>query len=242
MTEITFRSDMTVKLLDSMGDDNSIVRRARVSTAGAKGVTKNMPGSELSDADKGLINMLYRDRHGVPFEGVEFEFYFEVPIFVSRQIVKHRLSSINESSGRYSVLDGVFYIPSADRPIEQVGKTSEYIFEMGSSEKLLRLQNRQKRASQVSWESYEESLADGVAKEIARTTLPHNIYSSMYYKTNLRSLFNFLSLRKEWGGESLYPSHPQHEIALLADAIAVEVERVVPYAYKAFLEHGMRPV
>lgn len=240
--EITFRSDVDVFLLDSMGDENSIVRRARVSTGGPRSSEKNNPGDELTNADIGLLKMLYREKHGVPFEGTSFEFYLRVPVFVSRQIVKHRLSSINEESGRYRILKPEFYVVPDSRKIEQIGKTSAYEFKDSESQKLTDLRQMQIEESTLAWNAYQTKLDMGIAKEVARQTLPVNIYSSMYYKTNLRSALNFLSLRKDWGDESAYPSHPQYEITLVADKMAEEIKKVVPNVYDAFIESGMRPV
>lgn len=503
MTDIKFRSDVDVHLLDSMGDENSIVRRARVSTGGDHSSERNNPGDELSAADLGLLRMLYREKHGVPFEGVEFEFYFRIPIFVSRQLVKHRLclsgdtrvsrvfrdnsgygnvnntlakmwelwhvgadrthksgkkfkallpnrkdiwvrsytedsdkvstpskvidivkngvkttynmrtesgksiratkdhrfytpdgwrtigelsegdyvyregkvaintekkvpprlregigiwtqrmrdelipfnggicyicdehfekddleldhkvpvmddlklaldpenlgfacndchrdksigegsrsirmgsrqslvpdrivfigdpyeeetydlvlddpvhnfiaeglcthnSSINEESGRYRAMEGEFYIIPEGRKIEQVGKTSAYEFVESDPDLVQSVRESQMEVSEFSWNRYLALLDKGVSKEVARQTLPFNLYSSMYYKSNLRSILNFLSLRKNWNGESVYPSHPQYEITLVADKVADEVRKVVPNVYDEFLKNGMRPV
>ena len=242
MTDIKFRSDVDVHLLDYMGDENSIVRRARVSTGGDLSSERNNPGDELSPADLGLLRMLYREKHGVPFEGVEFEFYFRIPIFVSRQIVKHRIASVNEESGRYREMDGEFYIIPDNRKVEQIGKTSAYEFVESDPELIQYVQASQKRTAEFAWNEYLHSLDKGVAKEVARQTLPFSLYSSMYYKANLRSMLNFLSLRKEWGDESVYPSHPQFEITLVADKVSEEVRRIVPNVYDEFLKGGMRPV
>lgn len=242
MTDIKFRSDVDVHLLDSMGDENSIVRRARVSTGGDRSSERNNPGDELSAADLGLLRMLYREKHGVPFEGVEFEFYFRIPIFVSRQLVKHRLTSINEESGRYRAMEGEFYIIPEGRKIEQVGKTSAYEFVDSDPDLVQSVRESQMEVSEFCWNRYLALLDKGVAKEVARQTLPFNLYSSMYYKSNLRSILNFLSLRKSWNGESVYPSHPQYEITLVADKVADEVRKVVPNVYDEFLKNGMRPV
>lgn len=238
LNELKLRSDVTVELVDHMGDELSIVRRARVSTAGDKSLQKN----ELTPRDIGLVKSLFREKHGVPFEGVEFEFYFEVPIFVSRQIVKHRLSSINEASGRYREMSPEFYIIPKDRKIMQVGKTMEYNFVDAPENTVDLVRYFQHKTANDSWEAYTKMLDEGVSKEVARQILPTTLYSQMYFKANLRTILNFLSLRKDWDGESMYPSHPQYEITLVADKIAEKVKEIVPHVYEAFLESGMRPV
>ena len=234
MTEVTFRSDVTVELVDSMGIDSSVVKAARVSTLGEA-------STRTEDDDTGLIKYLYRDQHGVPFEHVEFAFYFEVPIFVSRQIVKHRHSSINEESGRYKVLRPMFYVPGEERKLQQVGKTGDYNFVEGSPDQSAAVNFVLKNTAQASWDNYEKLLDMGVAKEVARMHLPLNIYSSMYFKANLSSVLNFLSKRKEWEGASVV-SHAQYEIEMVADKVADIVREKVPVVWDAFEKNGYRRI
>jgi len=119
---MTYRSDMAVELIDSMGGDHSVVRSARVSS-----------GSVADDAsrDEGLINYLMRDRHGSPFEHAVFTFRIEAPIFVFREFMRHRMASYNEESGRYKELEPVFYVPDENRKLIQIGKPGAYTFEDG---------------------------------------------------------------------------------------------------------------
>jgi thymidylate synthase (FAD) len=95
MTTISFRSDVTVKLIQAMASDDAVTMAARVST-----------GSSYASPEKdaGLINYLMRDRHGSPFEHNAFTFYIEAPIFVFREFMRHRIASYNEESGRYKEL------------------------------------------------------------------------------------------------------------------------------------------
>ena len=100
MSEVQFRSDVTVELVDSMGDEQSIVRAARVSTLGAE--------AEAGEAS-GLVRFLMREGHGTPFESPVLTFRFEVPVFVSRQIVKHRLCLSGDSRVHRVFKDGKSY-------------------------------------------------------------------------------------------------------------------------------------
>ena len=108
-----FRSDMKVDLIDFMGGDDRVVQAARVSTKGSA-------SREDTAGTGGLIRYLMREGHHVPFEHSVFTFYIEAPIFVTRQILKHRISSISETSGRYRELEGQFYVPADERPLVQV--------------------------------------------------------------------------------------------------------------------------
>jgi len=92
-----------VALIDVMGNDASIVQAARVSYG--KG-TKTVRG------DKALISYLMRHAHTTPYEMVEFKFLMRLPVFVARQVVRHRTANINEYSGRYSIVPDRFWAPS----------------------------------------------------------------------------------------------------------------------------------
>lgn len=231
-----FRNDVTVKLMDMMGDEQSIVRRARVSVKGANS-QENVPGTPLEKRDIGLLKRLYKDRHGVPFEGVDFEFYIEAPLFTIQQILKHRHSSINQASGRYSSLTGTFYIPGEDRPLVQTGKTMDYTFEPGEQWQRDALNKATKSENETWWHNYNAKLHIGIAKEVARQTAPHNSYASLYYKTNLRSLLNFLQLRVRWEDAKIV-SHAQYEIEQVADEMAKIVEAKLPHLWEAFVDSG----
>lgn len=233
MTKAYFRSDVTVQLIDSMGTEESIVRAARVSTAGAD--SRGAAGST------GLVRFLYREGHGSPFEHVYMTFYVESPLFVGRQILRHRTSNFNEESGRYKELEGVFYLPHNNRKVVQQGKTGAYYF-VKDSVKLAFARRWIKWGSKLSWLAYERMLSNGIAKEVSRMVLPVNTYSSMYYTANLRSVLNFLSLRKDWGPDAVHQSKAQDEISMVADQMAKCVEKMFPTVWEMFVASGYQAV
>jgi thymidylate synthase (FAD) len=77
----------------------------------------------------------------------------------------------------------------------------------------------------------------GVAREVARMVLPVSIYSSAYVTMNARGLMNFLSLRRKVEG-SRFPSYPQREIELVAEAYEEQFARVMPLTHAAFEANG----
>lgn len=240
-TPAVFRSNVKAVLMDSMGGEGSIVRRARVSTEGEGSI--DIPSRFLEGDDLGLLRWLYKHRHGTPFEGPEFEWYFEVPVFVSRQIVKHRLSSINEESGRYREMDGEFYvIPEEGRKIVQIGKTGAYNFVEGRPDQLEAVRWVQQTQAASAWENYQKLIAFGIAKEVARMHLPVSLYSTMYFKTNLRSMLNFCALRKDWGENAAHRSKAQAEIEWLTDQISEVIKAKVPNVWDCFVESGYEAV
>ena len=228
-----FRDDMTVQLIQSMGDDSMIVAAAKVSTQGADSLE-----SIDHEANAGLINFLMSNRHGTPFEHGAMTFYVEAPIFVFREWHRHRIGwSYNEMSGRYKELSPTFYEPHDDRPLVQVGKPGHYTYVAGEDEQVVEARTVLERSYDASYGSYERLLKNGVAKEVARLCLPVGVYSSMYATCNPRSLMAFLSLRTKEEG-SKFPSYPQHEIELCARQMEAIFAELYPITYASFVKNG----
>jgi thymidylate synthase (FAD) len=228
MTEIIYRSDMTVELINSMASDSAVAMAARVSTGAS---------NEDTSKDAGLINYLMRDRHGSPFEHNAFTFFIEAPIFVFREFMRHRIASYNEESGRYKELSPVFYTPDVNRKLIQVGKPGAYTFEDGDQEQYETVDNAIFVASEDAYAQYQEMLNNGIAREVARMVLPLNIYSSMYVTMNARSLMNFLSLRTAREGTH-FPSFPQREIEMVAEKMEEFFADKMPITYETFNKNG----
>lgn len=231
MTEITFRSDMAVELIDHMGTDYGVAMAARVSTNKDRAITTD---GELN----GLINFLMKNRHGTPFEHNAMTFRIEAPIFVWREFHRHRIGfSYNEMSGRYTQLPPEFYVPAPDRPLVQVGKPGAYTFEPGNRAQVDWTGVFIKESAQFAYSRYEQMLGDGVAKEVARMVLPVNIYSVCYVTCNARSLMSFLSLRTK-DERAMFPSYPQREIEMVAEQIEVKFRDLFPLTWNAWVQAG----
>ncbi len=241
MTEIEFRSDVTVELVRASAHDSDVLFAARVSTQGEQTLEESLRSTEApaesEKRDKGLINYLMRDRHGSPFEHNSMTFYVQAPIFVFREFMRHRIASYNEESARYRELNPVFYVPAEDRNLVQVGKPGAYDFIPGTSEQTQITQEATKHAVTVAYQEYERMLEAGVAREVARGVLPVATYSSMYVTMNARSLMNFLSLRTKREGTH-FPSFPQREIEMVAEKMEDAWAQLMPMTYEAFNEHG----
>jgi thymidylate synthase (FAD) len=240
VSEIKFRSDVTVELVRSSASDSDVLFAARVSTQGEQtleSAAANVDASENEKASKGLINYLMRDRHGSPFEHNSMTFYVQAPIFVFREFQRHRIASYNEESGRYKELSPMFYVPGPDRNLIQVGKAGHYEFLPGTAEQVALVEQETRTTSAQAYESYQRMLEAGVAREVARIVLPLNIYSSMYVTMNSRALMNFLSLRTKREGTH-FPSFPQREIEMCAEKMEDFWAELMPYTYEAFNQHG----
>lgn len=233
---IEYSSDITVKLVRAMASDDMVVQAAQVSAKG-----ENKPDT----VPERLVNALLKDRHGSPFEHTMFTFFVEAPIFVVREWQTHRISSINEMSGRYTTFKPKFYIPDFDRPIINGGTKMRpaFVFDWDfdtNQKDLVRnklTQGSIRSVSRDSWRQYEAILKAGVANEVARMVLPVNVYTQLYWTINARSLMNFLSLRVE-SDDSMFRSHPQYEMDLAACKIERYFEELMPLTHKAFVANG----
>jgi thymidylate synthase (FAD) len=231
---IRFRSDVTVELVRAAARDADVLFAARVSTQGEQ----SLAGVD-DDATRsvGLINYLMRDRHGSPFEHNSMTFYVQAPIFVFREFMRHRIASYNEESGRYRELRPVFYVPGPERKLVQQGKPGHYEFVDGTAEQHAVADEQTKAACAAAYAAYQEMLAAGIAREVARGVLPVATYSSMYVTMNARSLMNFLSLRTKHE-DSHFPSFPQREIEMVAEQMEVFWAALMPLTHAAFQACG----
>lgn len=214
-----------IKYVDHMGSDKRIVDAARVSY---------QKGTKAVSSDEGLIRYLMRHQHWSPFEQVEFVFMIKMPIFVIVQLLRHRTANINSESGRYSELENECYIPDFDRIQEQSKDNKQ-----GSGKQLSKIEQMKIQTSFIihqekAHRQYEDFLKKDVSRELARINLPLSQYMSLYWKCDLRNIFNFLKLRMD--------SHAQYEIRVLANAMAEMVKAHVPMAYKAFEDYILNSV
>lgn len=232
--EIIFKDDVTVELVKASASDADVVWAARVSTAGDKSLESV---GAAADRDAGLINYLARERHGSPFEHTSMTFFVSAPIFVFREFMRHRIASYNEESGRYRELRPVFYVPSKQRKLVQIGKTGAYEFVDGTPEQYELVVKSIKESCTFAYQKYQDMLNAGVAREVARAVLPVTLYSSMYVTMNARALMNFLSLRTSREG-SHFPSYPQREIEMVAEKMEKHFAELMPLTYAAFNKSG----
>ena len=205
-----------VELVDSLGDDLSIVNSARVSF--------QKESRELDYKDERLIKYLIDNNHSSPFEHVVFTFNIKAPLIVERQWNRHRTWkywSLNEVSRRYTSEEIEFYIPMSLR------KQSTGNRQMSTNEEVLH-NNDFVRALHLSSRSalrlYDDMIAGGVARELARLALPQSMYVKFYGTVDLSNLFHFLELRRH--------PHSQLEIRKYAEEIEGILMTKVPVAYK----------
>jgi len=211
-----------VALIDYMGGDESIERAARVSYgAGTRKVSQT----------RGLIRYLRRHHHTTPSEMVELKFHCAMPMFVARQWIRHRTASVNEYSGRYSLMPLLFYKPVLENFARQSqrnmqGREGEAAPEGLYREAVRRWEETRRAAS----EDYEWLVGEDVARELARIDLPLSTYTQWYWKIDLHNLFHFLTLRAA--------PNAQWEIQEYARVMAGMLKRVAPLSYEAWVDYN----
>lgn len=229
---VVFLNDSVVNLISaSSATDLDVIQAMTVSVEG-----ENTPDPEGKTV--GRINYLMEYRHGSPFEHTRFTFFVKSPIFVFREFMRHRIASYNEQSGRYSIFEPEFYIPYEGRKLVNAGSSARPSFVDGDEELHALMSASQERAIQSAWDSYVEQVNAGITLEVARMILPVSTFSSMYVTMNARALMNFLSLRKDGGEESQYPTNPQREIEVVAEKMEAEFAKQMPITHAAFVKHG----
>jgi thymidylate synthase (FAD) len=223
-----------IRVIDYMGDDAAIVQAARVSYG---------KGTRQVSTDRGLIAYLMRHRHTSPFEMCELKLHVKLPIFVARQWIRHRTANVNEYSARYSVVRDEFYLPAAAQLAVQAQSNRQGRGEVLPQEQAERLRALLAEADQTAYGRYRDLLNEdgsspvldpespGLARELARITLPLSTYSEWYWKIDLHNLLHFVSLRAD--------PHAQHEIRVYADLLLDIVRRWVPLTAAAFTEHRL---
>lgn len=217
--KIPVLNDGFIRVVDYMGNDATIVQAARVSYS---------KGTKKVSEDKDLVDYLYRNGHLTPFEMCELKLHVRVPMDCWRQWIRHRMSSTNERSSRYSVIDDG---AQKTNPLDWRKQSKDN--KQGSSGLFLseevgrNLSFQETQIQETCLTNYRHKLDLGVAKEQARKDLPLSTYTEAYWKIDLRNLFNFLRQRMDF--------RAQQEIRSYANIIGNRiVSSWVPHAWKAF--------
>ena len=215
-----------VGLVDHMGSDAAITQAARVSYGA---------GTKQVQDDRNLIRYLMRHEHTTPFEMCEVKFHLKLPIFVMRQLVRHRTASLNEYSARYSVITDEFYIPDAKnlKPQSRTNRQGR----AGELDSITTSHTRDdmRQAWDYTYELYERFIDDfGLARETARQILPVGGYTECYWKANLKNFLHMARLRMD--------SHAQWEIQEFARAMYALVRPLFPEACEAFEDYQQNAV
>lgn len=206
-------SDIEVNYLGGYGSDITVVNAARVSF--------NKASFAMTEGDEKLINYLAKHKHFSPFNHAFLSFRVKAPIFVARQLVKHKFMPWNEVSRRYVDEEPEFYFPTHwRRAVENV--------KQGSSDKEFVDYVTTKPHVEMALQGYLELLQRKVAPEQARMILPQNTMTTWIWSGTLGAFLDMLVLRLD--------PHTQKESRDVAECIATHVQQLFPISYKARVE------
>lgn len=183
------------------------------------------------EQDLRLAEYLMKNKHTSPFEMIEVWVEMKMPIFVARQLVRHRTASLNEVSGRYVELPAEWYIPDLGSVMLQVddkkqGGRPVNLDDEVEYHKAIRAQIRLDDDCRRSYDNYLEAVADGIAMEQARCHLHLNHYTHWLWKQDLHNLMHLLSLRDH--------GHAQGETNRYAQAIDKLVRQHLPHSMELY--------
>ena len=233
LNEVRLHTHTIVNLKETMGSDQSIEEAARVSYG--------KETRKVSDT-RALLRYLIRHRHTSPLEMAEVKFYLKIPIFVMRQLVRHRTANINEYSARYSVMKDEFYLPDFDHMAAQSqtnkqGRGGEIPQGFKDQIKML-LEHEYERTTNV----YQDLLGNdkesplfgseeypGLSRELARIVMPVASYTELYWKCDLHNFLHCMKLRLD--------PHAQLEIREIAQAMYDLVKSKFPIVCEAFEDY-----
>jgi len=178
-------------LIDYMGTDLSVVNAARVSFGKKSGWAKFTAGHAdkgvLHDKDRKLIHYLAEHKHFSPFGHCFASFHIKAPIFVARQLVKHKFLRWNEISRRYVDSKPEFYEPDEWR-----GKSED---KKQGSDGVVSVYMDQDMQWHRQLVAYENLINNGVCPEQARMVLPQSMMTEWYWSGSLDAFADMCNLR-----------------------------------------------
>jgi thymidylate synthase (FAD) len=153
----------------------------------------NPANQNNTDTNEKLIKYLIKNQHWSPLEMASICIEIETTRDIARQILRHRSFSFQEFSQRYAVAD--LGIEIRDARLQDTKNRQNSIDT--DNDELKREWNEKQKTIATEVESvYKWALANGIAKEQARSVLPEGMtVSRMYMNGTLRSWVHYIQLR-----------------------------------------------
>jgi thymidylate synthase (FAD) len=209
-------------LIDHMGSDLSVVNAARVSFGKASEWQELPSGRHLHLKDRKLIRYLAKHKHISPFGHAFASFHVKAPIFVARQLVKHKFLRWNEISRRYVDDNVEFYVPDVWR-----GRSED---KKQGSEGVVEFEDHYEDETAFNKSYYHYLLDRGVAPEQARMVLPQSTLTEWYWSGSLDAFAAMCKLR--------CASDTQYESRIVADQISEVMSNLFPVSWEALMQEG----
>lgn len=236
---------MNVQYVQHWGDDLIVANAARVSfdkqSTWDYQLFPEFPGSEdmeerqlLFPADEKLIHYLAKHKHTSCFEHMGATLTLKVPIFIARQIQRHRTFSYNEISRRYVDSPPEFFWPDKWRKradnVKQGSSDEEVDVMQGlATDSYFPVQQVMEAQLKAAVNTYNDALEAGIAPELARMILPQNMYTEFYMSGSLRNFSHFLKLRLH--------EHAQVEAQQVAQMILDILKPLFPVSMEALMKY-----
>ena len=233
-------SQIKVTYLDHCGSDLTTVNAARVSFGKKSGWDYDAVAFKncLSDKDAKLIKYLAEHKHFSPFGHAFASFHVKAPIFVARQLVKHKFLRWNEISRRYVDDPPEIYVPKVWRgrskdkkqgsagvvdltAINSCGEPFQGMF--GDADLAYVVHEDQHQMVKT----YNTLIEQGVAPEQARMILPQSTMTEFYWSGSLDAFASMCKLRCK--------EDTQYETRLVADQISKEMKQLFPVSWEALV-------
>lgn len=219
-------SQIKVEYINHCGDDLSVVDAARCSfDKKSEAAWREGEDFGLKEQDVKLIKYLANHKHYSPFNHSFISVRVKAPVFVARQLVKHKFMPWNEVSRRYVKGEVEFYRPDSWRlSADNVKQGSA-----GDADELLNSQAMAILSSNNldSIEKYNWLIDKGLCAEEARMVLPQNMMTTWIWSGTLGAFCDMLKLRLD--------SHTQYETRIVAQEVAKTVKELFPVSYEALV-------
>ena len=213
---------MKVQLINYMGNDLTVVNAARVSF--------NVNKKTFIDTDAKLIKYLAKHKHMSPFGHCFASFKVQAPIFVARQLVKHKFLRWNEISRRYVDTKPNWYKPSISDPDTAIWRSQTKDKKQGSGD-VIQSEKKQSLATFTlsnviadAMTAYEKLLSMGICEEQARMVLPICHMTEWFWSGSLDAFADMCILR--CAGDA------QVETKMVSDQISDHMEKLFPVSWK----------
>jgi thymidylate synthase (FAD) len=214
---------IAVTYIDHMGSDLSVVNAARVSFGKKSDWEFSALREGLLERDAKLINYLAKHKHISPFGHAFASFHVKAPIFVARQLVKHKFLRWNEISRRYVDDEPEFYVPDVWRGRAENVKQGSF----GTVKLPADLVGNMAKSAK---EDYQYLLDIGICPEQARMVLPQSLMTEWYWSGSLDAFADMCRLR--------CAPDTQYETRLVADDISKKMSELFPVSWSALLNNA----
>jgi thymidylate synthase (FAD) len=201
------------------------------------------PKNQANEKFEGLLKYCIKHGHVSVFEQASMCVEVITPLAIATQMLRHRSFCFQQFSLRYSSNEEIkdllgeygalYYLPEEARLQDTKNRQNSILAEDASLDDVM--QNTMLSAYNIADLCYNDLLARGIAKEVARFVLPQGGYTRMYVSGSVRSWMHYLGVRDE-------PGVVQWEHVELSRAIKPIFAAEFPTVNSAYFNRDRTPV